>query len=296
MKRMVTFVLALLICFSLCACGAETQENVTGAYYYVSGIDYTKNDATIILNDDFTYDRGYEKGTYKVDRNKIFLHCDNNSNSTTTLVKQGDVYYVEASFEPMKDDYGRTVAFSEEGRINYTFQWHTIGEKDPKYTDIILREDGSFTAEERIIRNNDIFNMSTNTQEGTYSFENSILTLNGKNFTRYWVCTEDGFTTEVYKKYTPDQIKGKLLGKWNNVWEVEELPSYEFLEDGTLIRYHASGDTTYTYEIMEDGLVKCEGSAGSETIQVGYSFNNGCFVMSISEPWFMEPWVQFVKE
>lgn len=296
-KKIFAIVLVLALSLSLCACGAEPQENVAGAYWYVSGIDYTENDTTIVLNDDFTYDRGYEKGTYKVDHNKIYLHRDNNSNSTTTLVKQGDVYYVESSFEPMKDEYGRTVTFSKDGGIDHTFSWSDYSDKsNVRYYDLVLCGDGTFTFEMLTVKNGDVMNTESNVEGGTYSFENNILIIAGKNFEWYFVCTEEGITREVYKKYTSDEIKEKLLGKWNNVWEVEELPSYEFLEDGTLMRYHESGDTAYTYEIVADGTIKCVGSDGSDAIKFGYYFDNGSFVMNISEPWFMEPWVPFVKE
>lgn len=299
MKRMVSLALALLICFSLCACGAESQEDVAGTYWYVSGIDRADS---IWLHDDYTYDRGFEKGTYKVERNKIYLHRDNSSNSTTTLVKQGDVYYIESSnfgpsFEPMKNEYGQTVTFSKEGRIDHTFSWSNYSDIDHlRAYDLVLCSDGTFTLEELAVKNGDALNAESNIKEGTYTFENSLLTLIGDDFACYLVCTEEGITRNVYKKYSANEMKENLLGKWTNEWEVEELPSYEFLEDGTLMRYHTSGDTTYTYEVTADGSITCVGSEGSDTITIAYRIEDGRMELIINEPWFMDPWVPLVKK
>lgn len=293
MKRTISLALVFVLCLSLCACGTESQEDVAGAYYYVSGIG--EDSSTIYLNDDFTYDGHEEKGTYKAGRNKIFLHRNNNSDSTTTLVKQGDVYYVESSFEPIKDEYGQTVTFSKEGRIDHTFSWSKYDTGLGADTDLVLRKDGTFTMEMTELTETELVRSEL---EGTYSLENSILTLTGEDFTFYFVCTEEGITRKVYKKYTSEEIKDELLGYWKNGREGEIL-GCEFLEDGTVIKYTSSGTTTYTYEIMEDGSINCVGSDGSDPLTLRYFVNKKSQVwLNVKGAWerWTEEWFAFERE
>jgi len=201
--------LVFVLCLSLCACGGTSQEDVAGAYVYASGVYDSLGDEhegdNLLLHGDFTYDWGSEKGTYMVSRNKILLTNKYSSDVSAILVQQGDFCYVESSFEPIENDYGQTVTFSKEGRIAHEFKWRqTVNSKSTNYT-LSLCEDGTFTLEE--LSSYDHLNYTSNVREGTYSLENNILTLTAGDVAYYFVCTEEGITKEVYKKYTAGTVQ-----------------------------------------------------------------------------------------
>lgn len=193
MKKILAMVLALVMCLSLCACGSASKEDVVGTYAYASGIyDDAHVGDTLSLHDDFTYDWDHEQGTYKISGNKIVL--TSKDDDTTRLVTQGDICYFER-FTPLENDYGQTVAFSKEGRINLTLHWQ-YG-YNANYYHLTLCDDGSFT----------LWN-DWKEIEGTYALENNILTLTGEDVTYYLVCTKDGITKDVFKKQTSETVKG----------------------------------------------------------------------------------------
>lgn len=207
MKKILAMVLALVLCLSLCACGSASKEDVVGTYAYASGIydDVGHEGDTLSLHDDFTYDWGSEKGTYKISGNKIVL--TSKYDITNTLVKQGDFIYYE-DFESIVDDYGRTKTFSKEGRISHRFWWMKLYNSH-KYdsTHLTLREDGSFTFDVTTTTNLEHVVYESNEFEGTYSLENNILTLTGEDVTYYLVYTNEGITQYVLKKQTSETVK-----------------------------------------------------------------------------------------
>lgn len=226
MKKFLSMVLTLVLCLSLCACGSASKENVVGTYAYASGIyDGVDHEGdTLSLHDDFTYDWGGEKGTYKISGNKIVL--TSKYNRTTTLVKQGDFIYYEV-FESIEDDYGQTKTFSKEGRINHKFQWWVMyNNQKSDTTRLTLREDGSFTFDVRTQTGPGYDNVYTSNEfEGTYSLENNILTLTGEDVTYYLVCTNEGITQYVLKKQSSETVRGNVDGP-------VEAPIEEYFEEG----------------------------------------------------------------
>ena len=118
-----------------------------------------------------------------------------------------DICYLESSLHPLKNDYGQPVTFSKEGRINHKFYWPAYEGNNGASYRLTLCEDGSFTLTVRSSMRLEI--------EGTYSLENNILTLTSGDSTYYFVCTKDGFTKSVYKKFTTEAVK---------YWLIEEPP------------------------------------------------------------------------
>lgn len=286
MKKTISLLLALVLCLSLCACGAEPQENVAGKYLCVS--EMIGYDAPIILNDDFTYDSlDFEKGTYKVGRNEIVLQHNNDSSQTTTLVKCGDFYYLKGTIIPLKDEYGQTVHFSKEGTINYSITLSEIGSKYD--VTLTFHEDGTF-----VIR--DEYKNGYDEYPGTYTLEEEILTLTDENSIYYLVCTEDGISKRVFKRYTIEDIKRQLMGKWQGIVDESDSIGYTFREDGTAVRHSSSGDSTYTYEVLEDWTIECVGSDSDDVVVIGCGFSDGILNIGISDASSDFGWIPFVKE
>lgn len=206
MKKALSIILVIVLCLSLCACGEESNEDVVGTYAYASGIydSYDHAGDTLSLHDDFSYDWGSEKGTYKVSGNKILLTNRFASDVSTTLIKQGDFCYGEY-LAPIVDDYGRTVTFSEEGRIEHWFRWSKIDDNLYDTYDLTLYEDGSFYLLTSLDKKDGSSDLSK--IEGTYSLENNILTLTSDNVVYYLVCTNDGITKNVFKKQSDETVK-----------------------------------------------------------------------------------------
>ena len=127
-------------------------------------------------------------------------------NDTTTLVKQGDICYLN-TFIPLENDYGQAVTFSKEGRINHEVRFYSYeGYKSESYH-LTLSEDGSF----RLYRS--VNSTPSGEIKGTYSLESNILTLTSEDATYYLVCSKEGITKDVFKKYTTDTEK---------YWVIEE--------------------------------------------------------------------------
>lgn len=206
MKKVLAMVLVLALCLALGACGSSSEEDVVGTYAYASGIysGAIGEGDTLSLHDDFTYDWGYERGTYKVSGNKIVL-TNSHGNRVTTLIKQGDFCYSE-NLEPIVDDYGRTITFSKEGRIEHWFRWSKLESNNvfDSY-DLTLYENGSFYLLTALDRNSVDYSLSK--IEGNYSLENNILTLTSEDVTYYLVCTNEGITKYVFKKQSSETVK-----------------------------------------------------------------------------------------
>ena len=290
MKKVISLLLALFLCLSLCGCGEKPSEDVAGTYLYVSRL---ADGHSIWLHPDYAYDSAdFGRGTYIVDRNKIVLQHNNNSSDTTTLVKHGDFYCLEL-FEPLKDPYGRIVTFSKDGRVNHHISW--IGNSlsgttlRTHETELTFRDDGTFKLVEALYEDSEVEYYYE--YEGTYTLEGDILTFTNDDIIFYLLYTEKGISRHVYKKYTIDEVKRELAGNWQAEVDEGESVAYTFNEDGTVIQHTSSGDFTYTYEIPEDGPIKCVSSDGSNIIVLDYDWLNGRFRVFVHEPW-----TRFVKE
>lgn len=289
-KNVISLILVLVMCLSLCACGAQTPEDVAGTYLYVSKLG---SGYPFWLNADSTYDSSHwGRGTYTVDRNKIVLHQNNNETKTTTLVKYGD-FYCLPTFEPLKDNYGRTVTFSKDGRINHYISWSSSGilvnTREAHKTELTFREDGTFQLVEAFYRDDQL--KQRNEHEGTYELEDNILTFTCDDFIFYLLYTEKGLSRHVYKRYTMDDTKNALIGRWQSDVDEGESLAFTFNEDGTAIQQTSSGDIKYTYDILEGGQIDCTGSDGSH-IMLQYGWSGGRLFMYIDE----EPWGRYFQK
>ena len=291
MKKIVSLVLVVVICMSLCACGAETPEDISGTYLYVARVG---DGYPIWLHPDLTYDSTrFERGTYIVNRNKIVLQHNNDNSDTTTLVKYGDFYCLEV-FEPLQDAYGRTVTFSKDGRANHHISWSNrlLGgtSRRDKKTELIFREDGTFILVEALYVDDQVDYYYE--YEGTYTLEDSILTFKSDDIIFYLLYTEKGISRQVYKRYTMDDVKRELMGRWSTNADNVEIVGYTFSEDGTAVQHTPSGDFSYTYELLENGIINCVSSPDGKVIMLQYEWLNDRLRVSEIE----EPWTLFVKE
>ena len=226
-KKIFAMVLVLVMCLSLCACGAETnasietteivETDVSGTYELVSFPNSSTGEiATITLHDDenATYDSSdFGRGTYKAINSTIELYYMNQGDATV-LKKCGDYYYLPSSTTTFKKDtdYGLPISFSEDGKSNQTLTCYgTIGNTSntsSREMTLKFNEDGTFTLHElRGIPGEHITLKFEYTYEGTYTLDNQILTFNAttssKNnpsVTLTFLYVDGIIYTEVYQK------------------------------------------------------------------------------------------------
>lgn len=134
-----------------------------------------------------------------------YLFCDQYGGMLSMNGLLLAIYYED--FEPIVDDYGRTKAFSKEGRIEHSFSWHKHESDNVFFYSyyLTLYENGSFYLLMSLDKNG--VNESLSKIEGNYTLENNILTLTSEDVTYYLVCTNEGITQYVLKKQTSETVK-----------------------------------------------------------------------------------------
>ena len=224
MKRIVTIVLALLLCLSLCACGAD--KNVAGDYecvgFYAGTVyrlteDGTYDDVTpasVIFGEEVLEDEAFreeielfnsyrDKGTYEIVEDGFKLTSADGVRSITFREIQ-DSYYTcwdsragySMTFEK-DNDYGKVPTFSKDGKCSQEFEYRDYG-KDIVYV-FTLQEDGTFLWSEYDL-DDYLREFAITTFEGTYSLDGSVLTLTSPEQTLIFLYANDTIYTEVYKK------------------------------------------------------------------------------------------------
>lgn len=208
MKKVISLALVLVMC--LCACqngnsapdsdvnteSIDTTETATVQKMNVEDLTGTWSQSLwffttkMALNDNTTYDYGEEKGTFSVSEidNIVKLSPRFGSNGYTDYkYLNGYLYATKASFA--KDmEYGLPFTPDENGMSNQRFNINLSEDLrfDPAVEansiDFTLKDDGTFTIFTSIFRFSSslgyYFNDKPfNTYEGTYRYQDSILTL-----------------------------------------------------------------------------------------------------------------------
>ena len=206
MKKMISLLLALVLCLSLCACDSTNEgetssqaENTTQATEAstesvevlsaesVAGT-YKANlwflDHTITLNANTSYDFGTtEKGTFKLNGNCIDFYNKEGFVNRQYIAGENCIYQVETAWVFDKDeDYGLAFSPDENGMADQTFVARMVDTNMPgcDFSQIVLdlNTDGSFVLSlgHRSSTTADI----TESFEGTYTSNDSAITLTYK--------------------------------------------------------------------------------------------------------------------
>lgn len=241
MKKTIVLLLTLAMALSLAACGGPARV-IPGTYKTVSLIqmpDY-------VLNEDDTYERGEEKGTYTKDDDDNLTLQAKDADTAVTLMASG-AYYYDSSFAMTEDtEYGTAPAF-ENGVSSQTFTTNVNGSE----VTLVLSEDGTFQlstsspAPEYPVVDNTV------SYEGTYSLDKDVLNLTWNEMTFPFLFVDDAIYVVVYEQENDenadaiaqrqtavnDAVESAKDGRW---WTaVEETLSAEIIEK-------AQGQWSYT--------------------------------------------------
>ena len=212
MKKALSLILALVMCLSLCACGGNSTGNGTAGNDNADNTGNSESETTpvlkaedlagtwsqsfwffttdLVINSNSTYDYGEDKGTFTIaETNDAVKLTPRFGDSFDTNYKyfNGYLYCTSKSFT--KDmEYGLPFTPDENGRTNQRFNINLSegSQFDPAVVansiDFRLNDDGTFSIFTSVFRYSSslgyYFNDKPfNTYEGTYKYQNSILTL-----------------------------------------------------------------------------------------------------------------------
>ena len=198
-KKIISTVLLLAMSFSFTACGGSQPktEDIAGEYapmlWFLDGI-------TLTLNDNTTYkwqsgDYEYEKGTFELKGNELTLVEALNEDKDSYEVRDNSLIYTKNEYQDSawrfeKDaEYGLEFSPNEDGMTDQTFTACILNSSLPgsQYNQLYLdlNDDGTYTIKLGIRGYSTLDYYET--YEGTYSYEESALTLNfeGKDYPLY---------------------------------------------------------------------------------------------------------------
>ena len=151
MKRITALLLALVMCFALCACGSTPdpnlkEEDLAGTWspslWFLS--------TQLKLNSDGTYDYGEEKGTFGVLINNVTLSPRHSNANHDYVYSEGYLYSTRFSFDE-DEEYGRAFSPDENGMASQKFSCN-LGDGlmfDPALVEnsieLTLYNDGTFS-------------------------------------------------------------------------------------------------------------------------------------------------------
>ena len=198
MKKITALVLVLCLCLGLCACGGAGSSSTGVTVKPVSAEDLAGTwsqslwffSTKLVMNGNSTYDYGEEKGTFAVSESnnsvKLTPRFSNDGHNDYQYFN-GYLYCTSRSFT--KDmEYGLGFSPDDNGMSNQRFNINlSEGSRfDPNVEansiDLTFKEDGTFTIFTSIFRYSSSLGMyfndkPFNTYEGTYKYNDSILTL-----------------------------------------------------------------------------------------------------------------------
>ena len=205
MKKIIAMLLAMTMCVSLAACGGNSREVLKAedlAGTWSQSFWFFPTD--LVINSDSTYDYGKEKGTYGISETDNTVVLEPRFGDRTDAAYKyfnGYLYCTTRSFA--KDmEYGRPFTPDENGRTNQEFIVN-LGdglEFDPAAVansiEFKLNDDGTFYIFTSVFRYSSslgyYFNDKPfNTYEGTYKYQDSVLTLTYEG-NDYPLVVEDG--------------------------------------------------------------------------------------------------------
>ena len=214
MKRFLSLLFVLVMCLTLCACGggSPSDETITPNTSEDATVIETEIETTpelkaedltgtwsqslwflptdLVINSNSTYDYGDVKGTFKISgtNDGIMLNPRYGESSDTNYrYYNGYLYSTSRSFA--KDtEYGLPFTPDENGYTNQEFEINLSGSMkfDPDQVansiELTLKKDGKFSIFTSVLRYSSslgyYFNDKPfNTYEGTYKYQDSILTL-----------------------------------------------------------------------------------------------------------------------
>ena len=209
MKKALSLLLALVMCLSFCACGnnstdgggnsadaGDNHENETTPTLKAENLAGTWSQSLwffttdLVINSNSTYDYGEDKGTFAIHETNDGIKLNprfGQSFDTNYKYFNGYLYCTSRSFA--KDmEYGLPFTPDENGRTNQRFNINLSegSQFDPAVVansiDFRLNEDGTFSIFTSVFRYSSglgsYFNDKPfNTYEGTYKYQDSVLTL-----------------------------------------------------------------------------------------------------------------------
>ncbi len=188
MKKILSFILVLVLALSLCACSEEkvTEEKITGTYKNI-GIF---SDEEYTLNEDLTFKAtDSTKGTYVLNTDGA-IWFSRGDEQGFVFEKMGDYYYRTGGVDCFSRDITEDafeVSFDEKGHSNQSFSVSTIGE----YYTIDFKEDGTYYATYELYKVEDYSLITKKEFEGKYTLKDNILWLeHGEN--KYPMIHDDG--------------------------------------------------------------------------------------------------------
>lgn len=202
MKRITALLLALVMCFALCACGSTPdpnlkEEDLSGTWspslWFLS--------TQLKLNSDGTYDYGEEKGTFGVLINNVTLSPRHSNANHDYVYSEGYLYSTRFSFDE-DEEYGRAFSPDENGMASQKFSCN-LGDGlmfDPALVEnsieLTLYNDGTFSIFTSVFRYSSSLGYYFNdkpftTYKGTYKYTAPILTLTYDE-TDYPLIVKDG--------------------------------------------------------------------------------------------------------
>lgn len=220
-KKILSLLLALVLCLSLAACGGESAApknngetapddtktetpaptpeeesvEVPGSYLPVGPFPVD----IIALNENGSYDCGEDKGTYSADDDGERITIKPKEGSSRYLTACGEYYHTDTKMTE-DTEYGLTPAFDANGRSNQGFTINLDG------TDLTLElsDDGSFTfsyskESEAYYRLFDVV-----TFDGSYTLDDTVLNLNSGSGTFRLLFADDALYPIVYAKKTDE--------------------------------------------------------------------------------------------
>lgn len=256
MKKVFSFVLVLIMCLNLCACNEESSLHPFEGLYY----QQTRDDVRSILGTPTSEEFEYVnvEYTWNVDE-----YDDIKFLGETGALR---VWYdsdnlVTHAFWDCTLDFSSYVAY-EIKMIDYFTS--TYGDPQSDYFEYKWVLEGAeigYTPEERTVG----------------------LTPDSVTIQLYWcgsygqIATDDSNDKITQPAFSTDEIKEKLIGVWLAQTDYGGF-GYIFWDDGTVLKRSLLGNTTLpdvkgTFEIMEDGKIKCENSSGS-VMYLDYTFAN----------------------
>ncbi len=206
MKKILAILLTITMCIPLVACGGGKVKAEDLAGTWSQSLWFLPTE--LVINDDSTYDYGEEKGTYTLSGNTVSLLRRFGVQEEIDY-KYSDGYLYRTSIYAEKDlDYGRPFTPDENGWTNQQFGIDGEGDEnydlkdfDPAAQDTTLKlslnDNGTFSITRTLWRYNSTYggymldSEPLYTYEGTYKYEDSLLTLTYED-NDYPLVVEDG--------------------------------------------------------------------------------------------------------
>ena len=256
--RVVAAILVMSLCFCLCACEKEYAMHPFEGLYY----DQTRDEVRTMLGepDIEEFEHEYVKYSWNMDEYKDIKFL---GTSGTLYIWYDSENLVSHAFWDCEPSYADAISLSEKLIEHFDTLY---GISQPGYYEYEWKVDGfeiGYTPPQKETTGLTPDTLEIQLQWDGFYIEDTI---------------GNSTAEEIEKSYTTDDIRSELVGLWLAQTDYGGF-GYIFRADGSVLKRSLLGSTTLpdvtgTFEILEDGRIKCINSSGSSTKYLEYTFTN----------------------